>query len=190
VRVEQNGSFFFSKSFEANSGYTISEINTDGMFEVTSGSGKILLFADSGTYDSPRVVPPKAKKLIGFSSRSSYLTSDGVSTVLVSSSDQEQYSVVVDETQEYAVGAGPSHFNGAAYALEVNDSNQISAYSEADGNGSASTPFMPLSMMSRRFILAGGTDWVAMASHRPTHIEEIHASTGKVLRVHKNDRII
>jgi hypothetical protein len=184
ITVNRNGAFYDSQAVAANTGYTFTGIGVDGIFEIVSSGGLFVVFTDSGTNDDPKILPPKANKLIGFPSRTGYLSAEGAETVTVNSTAFDNYTVVVDDSQEYSVATGAASYSGDAFVMTTSGSVGIAVNSNADQNGNCSAPFMPPSMMSNRFIVAGGTSWVAMASTLPISIEEVNAATGAVITTH------
>jgi len=183
VNISRDGSLITTQAIAANTGFTFTN-PTNGLWEITSTGGLIAVYTDSGTGTDPKILPPKAQKLIGFPSRTGFLTAEGVDTVTVNSTAMDNYTLVVDNSQEFSAATGAALFSGDAFIFQSTGAALISANSNADADGVASAPFMPASMMSNRFIVTGTTDYVAMASTLPIQIEEVNASTGAVLQTH------
>ena len=101
--VNVNGAFFSSQAMAADTGFTFTNA-TDGNYEIVSSGGLIAVFTDSGTSDDPKILPPKAQKLIGFPSTRAYATSEGVDTLTVNSTGLDDYTVAVNGTTEFSVG--------------------------------------------------------------------------------------
>ena len=183
VTVNYNGAFYATQAIAADSGFIFTTAAGEfGQFEVIS-TGLVAVFTDSNGTVDPKVIPPKSKEVIGFPSTRGYLTSEGTETVQIYSSAADDYTFSVDASQQFQIATGASLYTGDAFVV-LSTVNRISVNSNADGNGSASAPFMPVSMMSNRFIVSGATDYVAMAAREPTTIEEVNAATGVVVATH------
>ena len=183
VTISRDGAFVTSQAIAANTGFTYTSGN-NGLWEINSSGGLIAVYTDSGNNNDPKILPPKARKLIGFPSQTGFLTSEGVDTITVNSTAMDNYTVVVNNTQEFSAATGAARYSGDAFIFRSTGASLISANSNADADGNCSAPFMPVSMMSNRFIVAGDTDYVAMASTLPIQIEEVNASTGAVITTH------
>jgi len=178
VTVNYNGAFFANQTLAAETGFTFtSGGNQNGNWEIV-GTGLIAVSTDSSINIDPKIVPPKAMDLIGFGSTSGRAVSDGTDTLQIFSTALDDYTFSVNTTNQFTI-----LYSGDAWRVQSSTAG-ISINSNADGNGSASAPFMPPSMQSNRFIVSGNTDYVAMASTTPCVIEEIDTASGAVVATH------
>lgn len=145
-----------------------------GSYQITS-TGTILAFSQSGGtnffYDVKPLLP-SSLEIIGFPSNSMRLTTDIDNTnYTYIHSNSNSGSGVLDKvgiTQINPQGTGSTY---QSESLLISADQKIAGASYADSNGYCAAPFLPTSMMKKRYAINTNSDYVAFASKEPGTID-------------------
>ncbi len=184
VRVYFGGSEVAQQNVSANGSHIFS-FNTNGNYEIVS-DGWIVAYqysnGNGSNYTDPMPVLPSSKDIIGFPSNSAQVASavDGAYYDEYHSSGGSGSSTLSTGTFNTINGQGSptSYYQGDALRLIADQ--PIVSRSYADSNGSCSAPFIPVTMMKKRYAINVNSDYVAFASTGPAVIDVIDP-TGTVV---------
>lgn len=145
-----------------------------GSFQITS-TGTILAFAQSGGtnffYDVKPLLP-SSLEIIGFPSTSMRLTTDVNNTnYTYKHSNSNTGSGVLDKVDEVRINPQGTSSLYRSSSLLISADQKIAGASYADSNGYCAAPFLPTSMMKKRFAINTNSDYVAFASKEAGTIE-------------------
>lgn len=146
------------------------DITNVGSYEMSS-AGLIMAFVHSaagGKIYDPRPIIPKGKDIIGFPSTTMDMTSG-------TNGNNYTYFHSDGTTDSDTLTAGVSVNLGAegttslyqSHSLRIIADDDIIGASYADSNGYCSAPFLPVSMMRKRYAINVNADYVAFASIAP-----------------------
>ncbi len=155
-------------------------IPADGSYEITSDK-QVLVYifgegADGTRIEDPMPVFGAAKDLIGFSSRSVFLTSNSGVVVCVEADSNDCLSEIV------VSGSGIPFIsrNSAGYyrepAMRFKSTDPIYARSRADLNGNCGAPYIPRAFMRSQYAINTDSTYIAMASVDPCTVEILNTS--------------
>jgi hypothetical protein len=175
VTITKGGVFEATQVITAGTGHTFSIANYAG-YEMVS-TGYIVAFAygnQSSTYYDPVPILPASTDIIGIPSKTAKISSgtssnsytaehsDGVTTT------GNLTAGIVLSINERNAGLGTGLYKGAALRIRANA--PIMAVSNADSDGYCQAPFVPVSMLKKKFGLNTASEYVAFASDRPVTI--------------------
>jgi hypothetical protein len=175
ITITKGGVFQDSKTVTAGSGDTFT-LTTYAGYEINS-TGYIVAFAygnASNTYYDPVPILPASTDIIGVPSKSAKISS-GTSgnSYTYEHSDGNTNSGTLNagsvlSVSERNAGLGTGLYKGAALRVRANE--PIMAVSNADSDGYCQAPFVPVSMMKKKFGLNVQSNYVAFVSDRPVTI--------------------
>jgi hypothetical protein len=175
ISITQNGSPIASTSLAAGAGHNFSIAN-EGAYEMTS-TGFIVAFSygnQGGEFYDPVPILPASTDIIGVpSSKATISSSTNGNNYSYRHSDSNNGAGTLNLNQvlsinERASADGSSLYRG--HALRVIASNPIVAVSNADSTGYCQAPFVPTSMMQKKFALNEQSVYVAFVSDRPVTV--------------------
>ena len=161
-----------SKTVSADTGH-IFTLNNYANYQLSS-TGLIVAFIygnASGLIYDPQPLLPVSTDLLGFPSSKAMVTSG---------TDNNNYSFyhtggastngTLSAATTLAVSPSGTSSLYQPDALRIKSGEAISANSNADGDGYCQAPFVPVSMLKKRFGLNVGSNWIALASDRPVTV--------------------
>lgn len=166
----------------AGTGHTFSF--TEYLNYQMSSTGLIAAFIygnQSGGFYDPQPLLPVSTDILGIPSKKAMVTSG-----LSSNSYTYYHSNGVSSTGTLSATAttslNPQGTSGAfaAKSLRLISTTPIVANSNADGDGYCQAPFVPVSMLKKRFGLNVGSNWIALASDRPVTVTLVKPDTTTV----------
>ena len=175
VTITKGGVFEATQVMTAGTGHTFSIANYAG-YEMVS-TGYIVAFAfgnQSSTYYDPVPILPASTDIIGIPSKTAKISSGTSSNAYIAEHSDATSAMgsltagVVLSISERSVGLGTGLFKGAA--LRIRADEPIMAVSNADSDGYCQAPFVPVSMLKKRFGLNTASQFVAFASDRPVTV--------------------
>ena len=151
--------------------------NDYGSYQINS-TGYILGFHISndtfGNYYDPKPILPSSNEIIGFPSKTMRLAAmeDTTSYTYYHSNSSTSSSSLNKADSHILSPQGTSSTYNSEYLLITSD-KPIAGASYADGDGYCSAPFIPTSLMKKRFAIPVSSEWVAFASKEPGTIDVI-----------------
>ena len=175
VTITKGGVFEASKVLATGTGDTFS-ISAYAGYEMVS-TGYIVAFAygsQSSQFYDPVPILPASTDIIGIPSKTAKISS-GTSSNLYTAEHSDGVTTtgslkagVVLSINERNAGLGTGLYKGAA--LRIRASEPIMALSNADSDGYCQAPFVPVSMLKKKFGLNTASEYVAFASDRPVTV--------------------
>lgn len=165
---------------------TITKGNSDtltwsvyGSYQVNA-TGSILAFHMSrsgGSYTDPKPLMPGHTQIIGFPSSSMRLTTNFNSTnYTFIHANSVSASGSISKANAFQINPQGTSSLYQSRSLLINADKKISGASFADSNGNCASPFVPTSLMKKKYIINVSADYVAFASTSPGTIEVRDAS--------------
>ncbi len=163
---------------------TYLEWNNYGSFQITS-TGTILAFSNSGGtnyfYDVKPLLP-SSNEIIGFPSSSMTLTTDKDNTnYTYIHSNSVSASNVLDKAGNQKINPQGTSSLYQSHSLLITADQKIAGASYADSNGYCASPFLPTSMMKKKYMINTNSDYVAFASKEAGTIDVY--SPGQIIGV-------
>jgi len=152
----------------ADNGYTFS-LPTLSNYQMTS-TGFIVAFTyanQSDLYYDPQPLLPISTDILGFPSTTAKITSglDNNSYTYFHSNGVSNTGTL-NATTPTSLGPQGTSSLYASKSLRLISTTPIVANSNADSDGYCQAPFVPVSMLKKRFGLNVGSNWIALASDR------------------------
>jgi hypothetical protein len=171
VTIKQGGTTVATQAIAADSGYTFS-LTTYASYTLES-DGYVVAYTyanQGGTYYiDPKPLLPSSTDIIGLPSNaakvSSATNSNGITMIRTNSALS---SATVNSSSIYTTYGTGAYFTGDA--MRIISTDPIVANSYADSDGGCSAPFLPVSMVKKRYGLNVESEWAAFASDRPVTI--------------------
>ena len=170
VTIKRAGVVVDTQVITADSGHTFS-LSTYSSYTLES-DGYVVAYTyanQSGAYVDPKPLLPSSTDIIGLpSSRAmvSSATNSNAITMIRTNSAVSSSSLTAGTT--YTTHGTGSYYTGDA--MRIISESPIVANSYADSNGGCSAPYLPISMVKKRYGLNVDSEWVAFASDRPVTI--------------------
>lgn len=173
ITVKQGSTTLDSATLAAGASTTLSW-SQFGSYQIIS-TGTILPFHNSGGtgyfYDVKPLMP-SSTEIIGFPSTRALLTTDKDNTnYTYIHSDSNSDGDVLDKSNAPEIGPRGTSSLYQSHSLLISADQKIAAASYADSNGYCAAPFMPTSMMKRKYVINTNADWVAFASKQSGTVE-------------------
>jgi hypothetical protein len=175
VTITKAGVFEATQVITAGTGHTFSIAAYAG-YEMVS-TGYIVAFAygnQENLFYDPVPILPASTDIIGIPSKTAKISSGTSSNAYtaehsdgVTTSSTLTAGVIVS-ISERSAGLGTGLYKGAA--LRVRADEPIMAVSNADSDGYCQAPFVPVSMLKKKFGLNADSEFVAFASDRPVTV--------------------
>jgi len=171
VVIKQAGVAVATQAITADSGHTFS-LSTYATYTIES-TGYILAYtyANSGgtAYIDPKPLLPSSTDIIGFPSNSAKVSSGMNSNpITMIRTNSAVSSSTLSSSATYTTYGTGSLYTGDA--MRIISTDPIVANSYADANGGCSAPFLPVSMVKKRYGLNVESEWAAFSSDRPVTI--------------------
>ena len=155
-------------------------IPDDGSYEIKSDK-QILVFiygeaANGANYDDPMPVFPPALDLIGFPSRSVFLTSNSGIKICVEANSNDCIGDITVTASGIPIISRPSVGYYGEPAMRFKSIDPVFIRSRADRNGNCGAPYMPRSFMRSQYALNTDSTYIALASVDPCTVEILNTN--------------
>lgn len=168
-----------TQNVSADSGHVFT-LNNYANYQMTS-TGLIVAFIygnASGLIYDPQPLLPVSTDIVGFPSSKAKVTSgtDANSySFFHTNGNSSSGSLNASTTLSVNPQGTSSLYQSSALRIKTNE--PISANSNADSDGYCQAPFVPISMLKKRFGLNADSEWIALASDRPVTVTLVKPDT-------------
>jgi hypothetical protein len=153
-------------------------ITSNGNYFVTSDKSALLFLVSKNSGNDyqadPKPLLPASNDIIGFPSSSAVVTVDtdatSINRYLSDGSVSTLTGNMSSPINHPGTGVGTNRYYESYATRYTSTGGKIVAASLADGNGNCTAPFLPVSMMKKRFATNVNAEWVAFASDVPAVI--------------------
>ncbi|MFK8137162.1 MAG: fibronectin type III domain-containing protein [Bdellovibrionales bacterium] len=166
MSVFRGGTLDDSETILAGENHTFSLTNNGGFKLVSTGLIIAYMYSSSGgRVSDPRPLLPASTDILGIPSTKAMVASATDSTNLdLNHSDSHQQDQSLNSGSALQITGRGSNSLYQGYSLRITADQPIVANSNADSNGYCSAPFVPTSMLKKKFALNTEAEYVAFAS--------------------------
>jgi hypothetical protein len=179
VEFKKGATVIDTQFITAGNDYTFT-VNSYGGFQLES-TGLIGAYIEgTATRDQRTLIPIGSYDLIGFPSGTAYASSisDGNSYAAFYGDGSVSGGTLNSGSYVTFSGTG-SQYSGRA--LRITASDHIGANSNADGDGTKSAAFIPISFMRKKYVLSRTPEWVSFASVEAGSIDVYDSSNNFIV---------
>ncbi|MFT6630159.1 MAG: hypothetical protein ACJAS4_000093 [Bacteriovoracaceae bacterium] len=172
ITIKTGAATVDTQAVSADSGHIFTLTNYANYQLSSTGLIVAFIYGNAGEliYD-PQPLLPVSTDILGFPSSKAMVTSgtDNNSYSFYHSGGNSTNGTLSAATTLPVSPSGTSS-SYQSDALRIKSVEAISANSNADGDGYCQAPFVPVSMLKKRFGLNVGSEWIALASDRPVTV--------------------
>ena len=156
---------------DSNKAYEITSTATITAFQWSEGGG------NDRIEDNMPILPP-ALDIIGVPSRTGYYTSDTNTTASwYESNNTQNIGFSITAGVYSAFGGNGAQYSAPGARVIAGGTYKLIGRSTADNDGNDSSPFVPKSMMRKRFAINHLAEWVTLVSDKPVTIQRFSGGT-------------